>query len=169
MAEDTGAGVPDDDAAARLAEAERHIEALRAELAESRSQAAAAGGESARMSDELAATRVLLAEAQADVERLRSDADGAAARASNAVARYRETVVAREPTLPAELIAGASIEDIDASVESARALTAHVRERIAAEAEAARVPAGAPARAAPDVTALTPEQKIRLGLAQRLA
>ena len=72
-----------------------------------------------------------------------------------------------EPALPPELIAGETVEAVDASVEHARALAGRVRTHIESRAEAARVPAGAPERRASDVSALTPEQKIRYGLSHR--
>ena len=59
------------------------------------------------------------------------------------------------------------IEAVDASLIAARDLVGRVRTHIETEAHASRVPAGAPPRTAPDYSALSPEQKIRLGLQQR--
>ncbi len=46
-------------------------------------------------------------------------------------------------------------------------MVGRVRSHIESQAQAVRVPAGAPPRSAPDLGALSPEQKIRYGLAQR--
>ena len=63
-----------------------------------------------------------------------------------AVAKYREAVKNMNPTIPAELIAGNTVEDIDASVEKGKGIVQAV---VAANKPAARtpvVPAGAPVR-----------------------
>jgi hypothetical protein len=48
-------------------------------------------------------------------------------------------------------------------------MVGRVRSHLDAQAHAARVPAGAPPRSSPDLSAMTPEQKIRHGLARRQA
>ena len=116
--------------------------------------------------------------AAAELARLRGDLDAArggleAERAARraAVARYREAMLAAEPALPPELVAGDSLDEVDASAEAARRAVARIRERLAAEAEDAAArgfPAGAPGRA--DLHAaegLTPSEKIALGLERR--
>jgi hypothetical protein len=89
----------------------------------------------------------------------------------HAATRYRELAMRAETSVPQDLIEGDTIEAIEASIVRARELAASVRSHIEAEAQAAnagaRVPAGAPHRSAPDFSAMTPEQKIRHGLAQR--
>ncbi len=72
-----------------------------------------------------------------------------------------------EPALPAELIAGDSVDAVEASAEAARAMVTRVRTHIESQAHASAVPAGAPARSAPDVSMLTPgaEDPLRAGAA----
>ncbi len=72
----------------------------------------------------------------------------------------------REPELPADLIGGDSVAEVDASVARARQTVAQVRQHIEQQAQALRVPAGAPVRSGPDVSGLTPGEKIRLGMRQ---
>ena len=72
-----------------------------------------------------------------------------------------------EPELPADLIAGDDVDAVDAAVAAAREIVGRVRTHIEAQAQALRVPAGAPPRGGPDLSALTPEQKIRIGLERR--
>ena len=150
------------------------LEALREQLASARSDverlerdAANASAEAAFLRDEAQASREAAAAAAANTESLQAQLDGAAQREQTAAERYRDLVVRTEPALPADLIGGADIDAIDASVIAAREIVGRVRSHIEAQAQIARVPAGAPPRAAPDLSALTPEQKIRHGLAAR--
>jgi hypothetical protein len=72
-----------------------------------------------------------------------------------------------EPALPAEMITGDTLDAVDASVIAAREVVGRIRVHMESQASAARVPAGAPQRAAPDVSTMSPQQKIRHGLEQR--
>jgi len=86
-----------------------------------------------------------------------------------AVAKYRHMVLAAAPEVPEEMVKGETIEEIDASLTSARSLVERVRRRLEAEVEAGRVPAGAPPRSAPDLSALSPGEKIAYALARQRA
>jgi predicted RNase H-like nuclease (RuvC/YqgF family) len=81
-----------------------------------------------------------------------------------AVAAYRELVVQANPGVPEEMIAGDSIEAINASLEGARTLVERVRREIEAENARTRIPAGAPPRTPPDMSALTAREKIQYAL-----
>ena len=81
-------------------------------------------------------------------------------------ARYRDLLLASEPDLPAELVFGDTVEAIEQSLVQARQTVAQVRQHIAQQAQALRVPAGAPSRSGPDLAALSSVEKIRLGLQQ---
>jgi predicted RNase H-like nuclease (RuvC/YqgF family) len=83
---------------------------------------------------------------------------------SQAIAAYRELVVQANPGVLAEMITGGSIEDVNASLESARSLTEKVRRGIEAEAARTRIPAGAPPRTPPDMSALSAREKIQYAL-----
>jgi len=83
-----------------------------------------------------------------------------------AVAKYLEAVRSANIALPADVITGETIEDIDASVAQAHAIAGAVRETLADEAKKGRVPAGAPTRVI-NLDGLTPKEKIALGLQQQ--
>jgi uncharacterized coiled-coil protein SlyX len=86
---------------------------------------------------------------------------------SQAIASYRELVVRSNPDLPEELITGDSVEEIDQSLASARALIDRVRQRLETEIAGARIPAGSPLRTAADLSALSPQEKIQYAIGER--
>jgi len=83
---------------------------------------------------------------------------------SRAVASYRELVVTANPEIPPELITGDSVESVDESLQSARALVEKVKQGIEEETSRTRVPAGAPQRAPVDLSALSPREKIEYAI-----
>ncbi len=86
-----------------------------------------------------------------------------------AVARYREALLAAEPDLPPDLVAGDTIEAVDASIASARQTVARIRERLTTStATGARgFPVGSPARGTRGSRGLTSAEKIAAGLSER--
>jgi len=150
-----------------LAALQEQLADARAEVARLQHEAANASAKAAALRDELAASLAAREQAEADATSLRAELEAAAERVQRAAQRYRELVVASEPALPADLIAGDDVDAVDASARAARELVGRVRTHIEQQAHAGRVPAGAPARTGPDLSALTPEQKIRYGLEQR--
>ncbi len=117
-------------------------------------EATAADAEQAAQAEELASARQ-----QIDAERTQTRA---------AVARYREAVLAAEPDLPPELVAGETLDEVDGSLEAARRAVAQIRERISVEDEASSgFPAGAPARSGATTAGMTTAEKIATGLEQR--
>jgi hypothetical protein len=83
---------------------------------------------------------------------------------SQTVAAYRELVVQANPGVMADMITGDSIEKINESLKSARAIMEKARREIEADAVRARIPAGAPQRTPPDMSALSAREKIQYGL-----
>ncbi len=83
---------------------------------------------------------------------------------SEAVSAYKSAAAAANPTVPGELITGDTIEAINLSLESAKGLVAQVRQSVEADIASGKVPAGAPARTAPDVEALSPREKIQYAI-----
>jgi len=86
---------------------------------------------------------------------------------SKAVTRYRDAVLAGAPDVPAELLKGETVEEIDASLELARGLVSRVKQQLEAATAADSIPAGAPPRTSPDLSALSPVEKIAYGMAQQ--
>ena len=151
----------------QLADARAQVERLQLEAAdaEARAQRAVAEAEGLRHDVETSAAAANAATGEA--ASLRQQLTAAEERLHASAERYRDLVVRTEPALPAELIAGDTVDDIDASVQAARDVVGRVRAHIEAQAQSARVPAGAPPRSGLDVSSLSPEQKIRVGLARR--
>ena len=87
---------------------------------------------------------------------------------SGAVAKYRAATLANAPEIPAELVKGESIDEIDASLEQARGIVSKVRQQLEADAEANKVPTGAPERTPQDLSALSPAEKIAYALRKSL-
>lgn len=83
---------------------------------------------------------------------------------SQAVASYRELVVTANPEIPPELITGDSVDSVDESLQSARALVEKVKQGIEEETSRTRVPAGAPQRAPVDLSVLSPREKIEYAI-----
>ena len=89
-----------------------------------------------------------------------------------ALGRYREALLAAEPDLPPDLVAGDTLEDVDASVAAARQAVARIRERLAAEVRESPsrgFPVGSPSRGAHSTRALPRAEKIAAGLSERRA
>ena len=113
--------------------------------------------------------RVRALEQQVDQARAEADAgveETSALRAqlSDVLDRYRALLLARDPDVPEELVCGDTVAEIESSYERAAALVDRLRRRAAEQSAQDRVPAGAPARRGPDTSALSPQQKIMLGL-----
>ncbi len=155
----------------QLATAQTDIERLQEALAEATAKASTHESQGAELERQLAALRRELGERDgvmtahaAEIETLRGAVTAAEERGKAAAGRYRESVLALEPNLPADLVAGDSVEAVDESLDRARQTVARVRQHLEQVAAAQRVPAGAPPRAAPDLGALSPLEKIRAGL-----
>ena len=84
-----------------------------------------------------------------------------------AIGKYLDAVKAANPTIPLDIIAGATIEEIDVSVEKAQSIATAVRASLEAQAKEARVPAGAPLRESLNIDGLSPREKIVAGIQQK--
>lgn len=83
-----------------------------------------------------------------------------------AVARYRQQLLAQSPEVPEELVKGETVAEVEASLAAAQKLVERVRRQLEARLSAERVPPGAPARTRPDLSALSPKDKIAYALAR---
>lgn len=140
------------DLTARQSRHVAEVQELRSQLEASQAEAETARAQAAAQAEELG--------------RLGESVEAAEAQEREAVQRYRESVLERELHLPADLIAGDSIAELDAAVERARQTVAQVRQHLDQQAQSLRVPAGAPARGSPDASELSSAEKIRLGLSK---
>lgn len=87
---------------------------------------------------------------------------------SQAVERYRASLVAANPEIPQEMIAGEAIADIDISLEKAKALVEKVasslERRREEEARATSIPTGTPERSSPDFSSMSAREKIEYAI-----
>lgn len=131
----------------QLAEAQAQIESLQSAVADAEARAATMSEKAASMESELEEARSQLRET---------------------LLRYREVRLAATPEVPADLVPeGTSLAEIDARFQAAQEMALRLREQIKSEHPPARVPTGSPARRAPDLSSLSPAEKIRLGLRER--
>jgi len=97
---------------------------------------------------------------------LNHDFEGAGAAYVNAVEDYKKLAASSNPLIPSEAISGATIEEVKDSLGRALKLVASVQESLSKQTQASQVPAGAPQRTGPDVSAMSTKEKINLGLEQ---
>ena len=83
---------------------------------------------------------------------------------TEAVAGYRALVLQTNPGIAEELVVGESIAAVNESLAKAKNLLGKVRKSVEKEISRTRVPIGAPGRQAPDLSALTPREKINYGI-----
>jgi len=118
-----------------------------------------------------------LASKTADIEALKAERQatsdelaGATAAYLFAVEDYRQLAAQANPFVTLDLLEGGTIEAIKGSMARANALVSKVKESMQQQAQAfaqlANVPAGAPGRTEPDMSALSPAEKIAYGLEQ---
>ena len=81
-----------------------------------------------------------------------------------AIVRYKDRVVQSNPEITEELISGDTIEAVDISLEKAISLIGRVKKSVEKEKSQIRVPAGAPGRRIPDLSTLSPREKIRYAI-----
>ena len=85
-----------------------------------------------------------------------------------AIDKYRDALLSSAQEVPQELVQGQTITEIEASMSEARQMVERIRNQLEAQTASQRVPAGAPARSGPDVSALSPQEKIAYALGRIL-
>ncbi len=160
----------------QLADAQAQIEALQSAAADAEARAATAQAELAearqqasRLDEELAAARADEAEsveARAQLGEARDQLVETRSQLREATLKYREARLAAAPHIPADLVPGDTLEEIDQQLESAQRVVSHLREKLQQEGQSSRVPVGAPPRRPPDTSSLSAAEKIKFGLQQ---
>jgi hypothetical protein len=129
----------------------------------------------------IADTQALLAQRDARITELQAEGEALRAERSNlmtqlaelaqakeahtrAVSKYLEVARLANPSLPPDVIAGSTIEEIDASLTKAKAIAESVKKALEAQAKQAKVPAGAPTRGEISLEGLSPREKIAAGV-----
>jgi len=143
------------------------LEAIKAQLEEEKKAKAAAeaalAGKAERITELEASLNVVSQASEAAAAELAQVKEAHA----QAVAKYLGAVRAANSTIPQDIIAGDTIEEIDASLAKATTIASAVRQSLEAEAKEAKVPAGAPARGEISLEGLTPREKIAAGIQQK--
>jgi len=157
------------------------LEAIKAQLEEEKRAKAAAEAalaeKDARIAELQAEGEALRAERsnlQASLSEAKQGSEAAVAELSQvketntqAIAKYLDAVRLANTTIPQDIIAGETIEEIDTSVEKGKAIVESVKKAMEAEASQAKVPAGAPTRGEISLEGLTPREKIAAGIQQK--
>jgi predicted ribosome quality control (RQC) complex YloA/Tae2 family protein len=147
------------------------LEAIRAQLEEEQAALAEARAQLEQTMSEkdarIVALEAQLSQAQQAAESLRAEGVAISEANAQAIAKYLDAVKAANPAIPPDIIAGATIEEIDASVEKAQSIATAVKASLEAQAKETRVPAGAPARENINVEGLSPREKIVVGIQQK--
>jgi chromosome segregation ATPase len=164
----------------RLAEAQAQVESLQSAAADAEARAATAAAELKTLKREHSAVRAQLSDAEAareavegELAQTRSELSDTRSRLREAAGKYREARLSASPEVPHDLVPPLeSLEEIDREFEAAQRIVGQLREKMEREAreqsQSARVPLGAPARRAPDLSSLSTSDKIKLGLQQAL-
>ena len=162
-AESTNQNLPEDElgqseaSRARVAELEGIIARRDQELASRDTRISELRQVTANLESEIATVKQAVAEADESLHKLGESF-------KQAVASYKTLVVQSNPDVPEELVTGESIEAITDSFTLAKELVSKIRKGMEAEISLARVPAGAPERTAPDLSALSPREKIQYAI-----
>ena len=149
-----------------LAEARAELERLQVTAADREARAAHVESAQALLQEELAQARSEAEARDQELTGLREQAEALQERVRSSAQRYRELALEHSPELPQELVVGETVEDVDQALQRARETVSKVRGHLESQAQAGRVPVGAPPRSAPDLSALSAEEKIRFGLQQ---
>lgn len=83
---------------------------------------------------------------------------------AEAVAGYKAMVVQANPEVLEELVTGDTVDSINDSLSKAKTLVSRVRQGLETEISGAKIPAGAPQRTPPDLSALSPREKIQYAI-----
>lgn len=154
-----------------VTDVQEELAAAREEIERLQTMAADREARAATLESRLGALRQELVEAREETQTREQELAGLSERSNAlegqarvAAERYRALALERSPELPEELIAGETVEAIDEAIARARETVAKVRGHIESQAQAGRVPVGAPVRSGPDYSGLSAEEKIRQGL-----
>jgi chromosome segregation ATPase len=157
-----------------LAEAQTEVDRLQTITADREARAAHLEETLAQLREEQSQLSASLREAQAqlaardeELAALRQEVEALQASLKAAASKYRDALLASKPEVPPDLVSGETVEEVDQQLEVGLRMIAQLRSHLESQAQALRVPTGAPARRTPDLSALSPAEKIVHGLSQR--
>jgi hypothetical protein len=105
-----------------------------------------------------------LSEANKSLDARTGDYDRLKAVLDDTVSAYRKLAISSSPLYSDDIISGNSVEEIDASIKKVNGLVKKMRSTLEAELKDLTIPAGAPERSAPDLSGLSPRDKIKYGI-----
>jgi hypothetical protein len=143
------------------------LEAIKVQLKEEKEAKAAAEAVLAEKDARIAELQAELSEAKSGFESTTAELGKVKEANAQAIAKYLGAVRLANPTIPRDIIAGDTIEDIDASLAKATTIAESVKASLEAQAKEARVPAGAPPRGEISLEGLSPREKIAAGIQQK--
>ena len=157
-----------------LADARAEVDRLQTIAADREARAAHLEETLAQLREEQSQLSASLGEAQAQVAArdeelagLRQGAEALQVSLKAAASKYRDVLLAGKPDVPPDLVSGETVEEVDQQLEAALRMVAQLRSHLESQAQTLRVPTGAPARRAPDLSALSPGEKIAYGLSRQ--
>lgn len=157
-----------------LAEAQTEVDRLQTIAADREARAAQLEETLTQLREEQSQLSASLRELQAQVaardeelSALREQVEALQGSLKAAASKYRDALLASKPEVPPDLVSGETVEEVDQHLEAAMRMVAQLRSHLESQAQALRVPSGAPARRAPDLSALSPAEKIIHGLSQQ--
>ena len=130
-----------------------------AEATEQHSAAEEGDDAASAEADERDALQAELAEARSVLEKELAIRGQLEADLAAAVESCRKALLASAPELPAEMVQGSTVAELEASFGHAKALAERVRRQVEAQAAQERVPAGAPPRRGVDPSALSAHRR----------
>ena len=158
----------------QLAEAQTEVDRLQTIAADREARAAhleetlaQLREEQSRLSASLREAQVQLAARDEEMAALHQEVEAFQGGLKAAAGKYRDALLASQPEVPPDLVSGETVEEVDQHLEAALRMVAQLRGHLESQAQALRVPTGAPARRAPDLSALSPAEKIVHGLSQQ--
>lgn len=152
---------------AQLEEEKEAKAAAEAALAEKDTRIAELQAEGKALRAERSNLQASLSEAKTGSEATAAELVSTKEAKDQAMAKYLGMAKALNPAIPEGIIAGDTIEEIDASIEKGKGIVEAVKKAMEAEASQAKVPAGAPARGEISLEGLTPREKIAAGIQQK--
>jgi DNA repair ATPase RecN len=140
---------------------------MKAELAEEKKAIAAAQAAITNRDKRITELQASVSVVQQAAEKATAELTLSKQALTKAVTKYLDAVKLANPALPADVITGATIEDIDASVTKALSIATAVKASLEAQAKAATMPAGAPPRGEISLEGLSPKEKIAAGIKRK--
>ena len=152
---------------AQLQEEKKAKAAVEAALAEKASRITELQAEGEALRAERSNLQASLSEARQGSEAAAAELGQLTKASATAVSKYLEAARALNPTIPKDIIAGGTIEEVDASVQKAQSIATAVTANIEAQAKEAKVPVGAPTRTEIPLEGLSPREKSAAGIQKK--